>query len=94
MSKRLLYEGEKESSSHIEYWKGTDINEYFISQHTGRYCRTDIKLKEGERVILNKDYFAIAPKLIWRQTAPYPICVVDYSGLWFGRYVVLPVNIS
>lgn len=87
LSKRLLYEGEKESSSHVEYWKGTDINEYFISQHTGRYCRTDIKLKEGERVILNKDYFAIAPKLIWRQTAPYPICVVDYSGLWFGRSI-------
>ena len=87
LSKRLLYEGEKESSEHIEYWKGTDINEYYISPYTGRYCRPNIDLADNERVILNADYFAIAPKLIWRQTAPYPICVVDYSGVWFGRSI-------
>ena len=28
LSSRLMYEGERESSSHIEFWKGTDINEY------------------------------------------------------------------
>ena len=87
LSKRLLYEGEKESSQHVEYWKGTDINEYYKSPFTGRYCRPNIDLADNERVILNADYFAIAPKLIWRQTAPYPICVVDYDGVWFGRSI-------
>ena len=37
--------------------------------------------------ILNKEYFNIAPKLIWRQTAPYPICAIDYKGIWFGRSI-------
>lgn len=87
LSSRLLYEGDRESPSHVEFWKGTDINEYYIAPHTGRYCRPNIKLADNERVILNKDYFKIAPKLIWRQTAPYPIATIDYVGLWFGRSI-------
>ena len=87
LSQRLLYEGVRESSNDYEYWKGTDINQYYISPHTNRFCRTGIELADNERVILNKDYFAIYPKLIWRQTAPYPICTVDDKGIWFGRSI-------
>lgn len=87
LSSRLLYEGEKESDNHIQFWKGTDINEYYISPITNRFCRPNIELASNERVILNADYFSIAPKLIWRQTAPYPICTVDYDGVWFGRSI-------
>lgn len=84
---RLLYEGEKESRNDVEFWKGVDINSFFISEHTSRFCRTNITLREGERVILNEEYFNISPKLIWRQTAPYPICTIDYNGVWFGRSI-------
>lgn len=87
LSSRLLYEGEKESINDVEYWKGIDINSFFISEHTSRFCRTNITLREGERVILNEEYFNISPKLIWRQTAPYPICTIDYKGIWFGRSI-------
>lgn len=87
LSSRLLYEGEKESRNDVEFWKGVDINSFFISEHTSRFCRTNISLREGERVILNEDYFNISPKLIWRQTAPYPICTIDYNGVWFGRSI-------
>ena len=87
LSSRLLYEGEKESINDVEFWKGVDINSFFISEHTSRFCRTNISLREGERVILNEDYFNISPKLIWRQTAPYPICTIDYNGVWFGRSI-------
>ena len=87
LSQRLLYEGLRESTNDYEYWKGTDINQYYITPHTNRFCRTDIWLADNERVILNKDYFAIHPKLIWRQTAPYPICTVDDKGIWFGRSI-------
>ena len=87
MSSRLLYEGAKSANNDVEYWKGIDINEYYIADKTNRFCRTDIKLSDNERVILNKEYFEIAPKLIWRQTAPYPICAVDYRGIWFGRSI-------
>lgn len=38
-------------------------------------------------MILNDEYFSIAPKLIWRQTASYPICTIDYKGVWFGRSI-------
>lgn len=87
LSSRLLYEGEKESNIDIEYWKGIDINSFYIAAHTSRFCRPNISLRDGERVILNKDYFSISPKLIWRQTAPHPICTIDYRGIWFGRSI-------
>lgn len=87
LSSRLLYVGKKESEIDVEYWKGVDINSFSIAEHTSRYCRTNISLREGERVILNEDYFCICPKLIWRQTAPYPICAIDYRGIWFGRSI-------
>lgn len=87
LSKRLLYEGEKQKDTDVEYWKGEDIAQFFISEHTGRYVRLNIPLAENERVIVNTGYFRIAPKLIWRQTAQYPICVVDEEGRYFGRSI-------
>lgn len=87
LSSRLLYEGEKESDEHIMFWKGADIDSYYISDSTDRFVRPNIPLASNERVVLNSDYFAISPKLIWRQTAPYPICAVDYNGIWFGRSI-------
>ena len=87
LSFRLLYEGEKESALDVEFWKGVDINSFSISNHTSRFCRPNISLRDGERVILNEEYFSISPKLLWRQTAPYPICAVDYKGIWFGRSI-------
>ena len=87
LSKRLLYEGDKLTSTDQEYWKGSDINSYYISKETGRYVKTRIRLKDNERVILNKEYFAITPKLLWRQTAAYPIAVIDERGVWFGRSI-------
>ena len=87
LSSRLLYEGEKEKDGHIMFWKGADIDGFFVSPETDRYVRPNITLASNERVILNADYFSISPKLIWRQTAPFPICAVDYRGIWFGRSI-------
>jgi len=87
LSKRLLYEGLKEKEADVEYWKGEDIGQFSINSHTGRYVRLNIPLAENERVIINTKYFNIAPKLIWRQTAQYPVCVVDDVGRYFGRSI-------
>lgn len=87
LSSRLLYEGEKESNEHVMFWKGADIDSFYISDSTTRFVRPNIPLASNERVVLNSDYFAISPKLIWRQTAPYPICAIDYEGIWFGRSI-------
>lgn len=87
LSKRLFYEGLCENDSDMEYYKGSDIDRYYIKESTGRYVRTDILLADNERVILNDEYFSITPKLIWRQTASYPIASIDYKGVWFGRSI-------
>jgi len=87
LSKRLLYEGKKEKANDIEYHKGVDINSFFIVEKTNRFVRLNVELNENERVILNKDYFEITPKLVWRQTAPFPIVAIDTKGIWFGRSI-------
>ena len=87
LSSRLLYEGQKEKEDDTEYWKGEDINEFWMKNQTGRYVRHNIPLAENERVIINTAYFSIKPKLLWRQTAQYPICVVDTNGRYFGRSI-------
>lgn len=89
LSKRLLYEGQRESAQDVEYWKGVDIGKYQIAESTGRFVRvgTVRSLSANERVVLNREYFAKTPKLIWRQTAAHPIVAVDNTGRWFGRSI-------
>ncbi len=87
LSKRLLYEGEQESVADVEYWKGVDIGAFYISEKTNRYARRNIETLPNERVILNATYFGVCPKLLWRQTAQYPIVAVDRKGIWFGRSI-------
>jgi hypothetical protein len=51
LNKRLFYEGKKEKNNDIEYYKGVDINRYFMAKKTSRFVRLNIKLNENERVI-------------------------------------------
>ena len=89
LSKRLLYDGQRESADDVEYWKGIDIGKYQIANSTGRFVRvaTVHSLKPNERVVLNREYFAKKPKLIWRQTAAHLMVAVDDVGRWFGRSI-------
>ena len=89
LSERLLYEGQRESVRDVEYWKGVDIGKYQIAESTGRFVRvkTVQSLRPNERVVLNRDYFAKAPKLIWRQTAAHLMVALDDTGRWFGRSI-------
>lgn len=90
LSSFLFYEGKKEKDSDIEYWKGSNINRYFIEGKTNQFVRSDYKsfIKGNERVILNRDFFGLKPKLIWRQTASSIIATIDSKGVWFGRSVI------
>jgi len=89
LGKRLLYEGKKENSQDVEFWKGEDIDSYFIKASTNRFVRLSTlkHLRNNERVVLNKEYFSLKPKLLWRQTAPYPVVALDVRGIWFGRSI-------
>lgn len=89
LGQRLLYEGEQESLEDIMFWKGRDIDSYFIARKTQSWLRikTVRKLRHNERVVLNKEYFELTPKLIWRQTASMPIVALDMRGVWFGRSI-------
>lgn len=89
LSTRLLYEGQRESAHDVEYWKGVDIGQFHIVESTSRFVRVETvrSLSPNERVVLNREYFAKIPKLIWRQTASHLMAAVDETGRWFGRSI-------
>ena len=94
LRERLLYEGQRESAQDVEYWKAAHPrlntrHNYQIAESTGRFVRvgTVRSLSANERVVLNREYFAKTPKLIWRQTAAHLIVAVDNTGRWFGRSI-------
>ena len=89
LGQRLLYEGKRENLQDVEFWKGEDIGKYCMKLCTGRLVRvaTTQSLRDNERVILNKNFFARVPKLIWRQTAAWLTATLDEDGRWFGRSV-------
>lgn len=89
LADRLLYEGKRENAKDIMYWKGEDINEYWIAKKTERWVRYNFKQipKKGEVVRIATEVYESSPKLLWRQTASIPIAVVDEVGVAFGRSV-------
>jgi hypothetical protein len=44
-------------------------------------------LKSNEQVSFNKEAFARKEKIIWRQTAPYPIATIDTNYIWFRNTI-------
>lgn len=90
LGKLLFYEGKKENKDDVQYWKGSNIERYFIQRKTEQFVRTDYKefKKDNERIILNSKFFALTPKILWRQTASSLIATVDEKGIWFGRSII------
>lgn len=90
LSSKLLYQGiVLDPDKDVEFWKGENINRFFIKDSTHNFVRTNYEdfKEENERVILNKDFFTLSPKILWRQTADRIIATVDERGIWFGRSV-------
>ncbi len=87
---RLLYEGARQSPRDRMYWKGSDIDRYWIADSTPRFCRTNCQefIRPNEVVHLNEKTFDIKPKILLRQTADRIIATMDYRGVWFGRSVI------
>ena len=91
LADRLLYEGDKKKNSADRmYWKGKDIDRYYVAPATKQFCRTNYRsfIKSNETVVLNGKYFALHPKILIRQTADKPIAALDETGIWFGRSVI------
>jgi len=88
LADRLLYEGKKERSIDHMYWKGSDIDRYWVAEKTERFCRPDVRLRKNEVAHLNEAVYRIKPKLLLRQTADSLIAAIDYRGIWFGRSVI------
>jgi len=90
LAERLLYKNnEQKRKIDVMYYKGEDINRYSIQEKTSRFVRTDYKnfIKKNEVVRLDTKTYSHVPKLLWRQTAEYPIAVIDNAGVWFGRSI-------
>ncbi len=90
LGERLLYEGIREKSSHVMFWKGSDIGRYWIVNKTQRYCRPEVKnsLRPSEVVRLAVDVYKRTPKILLRQTADRIFACIDFVGIWFGRSVL------
>ena len=96
LGQRLLYEGARERPEHVMFWKGTDINRFWMAPKTNRFCRTDCaeNLKRTEVVRLARQVYTFTPKILLRQTADHPIATLDTKGVWIGRSVlaILPTE--
>jgi TaqI-like C-terminal specificity domain len=88
LADRLLYEGESERSIDQMFWKGSDMDRYWMATATNRWCRPDISLRSNEVVRLNKRVYTTVPKILMRQTADRPIATIDQAGIWFGRSII------
>jgi hypothetical protein len=90
LGERLLYEGAREKTSHVMFWKGSDFGRYWISERTHRFCRPEVKekLRPNEVVRLSTEIYKQVPKILLRQTADRILACIDYAGIWFGRSVL------
>jgi len=90
LAERLLYEGKRERAQDKMYWKGSDIDRYWIAETTERFCRPDYRrfIRSNEVVHLNEEVFRAVSKILLRQTADHIIATADYRGVWFGRSVI------
>jgi len=76
------------------YWKGADIDRYWIADETSRFCRPDYQrfIQTNEVVHLSQETYRTAPKILIRQTADHIIAAIDYRGIWFGRSIIAVVT--
>jgi len=90
LADRLLYEGKRENASHKMYWKGADIERYWMVDSTNRFCRPNYRqfVRANEVVRLNAKVYETVPKILLRQTADRPIAALDHQGVWFGRSII------
>ncbi|MBK9094909.1 MAG: N-6 DNA methylase [Anaerolineae bacterium] len=90
LANRLLYEGERQKDDDKMFWKGTDINRYWIAEATSRFCRPYYQrfVRDNEVVHLGQKVYNATPKILLRQTADRIIATIDYQGVWFGRSII------
>jgi len=90
LSERLLYEGKRKNARDKMFWKGSDIDRYWMAETTQRFCRPNYQdfIKKNEVVHLNNDIYQIVPKILIRQTADHMIATLDERGIWFGRSII------
>ena len=86
---RLFNENEMYFPNSHPVWYGKLINRYYCSPYTDEFFNLDYKtiLKSNEQVSFNKEAFARKDKIIWRQTAPYPIATIDTNYIWFRNTI-------
>jgi len=86
---RLFNENKMYFTHSHPVWYGKLINRYYCSPDTDEFFNLGYKtiLKSNEQVSFNKEAFARKEKIIWRQTAPYPIATIDTNYIWFRNTI-------
>jgi len=90
LADRLLYEGKRQKAQDKMYWKGSDIDHYWIAEMTERFCRPNYQdfIHRNEVVHLSEKAYTTIPKILLRQTADHIIATIDHKGVWFGRSII------
>jgi hypothetical protein len=90
LAERLLYEGPKQNADDVMFWKGVDIDRYWIRPSTSSLVRPYYAsfIKANEVVHLSPKIYQTVPKVLIRQTADRVVATIDTRGVWFGRSLI------
>lgn len=85
----ILYEGERRDGRDIPIARGRDFGPLTKVGHSA-WLRHDWgrRVRPAHRVVVRCEVYALAPKLLLRQTGDRPVATVDTEGVWFGRSVI------
>ena len=72
-----------------ETWYGKLMNRYYIADETDELFNLDYKsvLNKNESVSFTKEAFEQKEKILWRQTAPSLLAVIDIQKRWFRNTI-------
>ncbi len=89
IGRALLYSGTREHPDDIPVARGRDFAPFSEIAHSA-WLRHDWRGRIGavERVSVREPVYRLTPKILFRQTADWPVATLDRRGVWFGRSVI------
>jgi type I restriction-modification system DNA methylase subunit len=92
---RILYSGDKKDSQDIPYYKGSNIQKYFLNKPS-QYLKHNYSkfLKDNDIFRFTPGLLETIPKIIYRQTSSSLIATIDNQGYHNDKtvHIILPKN--
>jgi type I restriction-modification system DNA methylase subunit len=86
---RIISDKPRKFKQSIPVWYVKLINKYVMADETDEFFNLDYRsvLRDNETVSFGRESFAVAPKIIWRQTASCLQATIDQEGRWFRNTI-------